>query len=300
MNDRHPYSIDDFKSQLMQDNPKITASDLEDYSMIFNQVENFEYPDSQVSVNWNTLKSKLENQSTLKVFTPRKPQFHMFKWLSAAVVLLMLSFGVWQYLKPSASIIQHYVSNNNVLEIQLEDGSQIKLNKNSRLDVLTLTNSERKVKLIDGEAFFHVKHNNASFVVLTSQGNVVVKGTKFNVKDRKSIPLSISLKEGSIQYETTEQFLEMVPGETIMIDRVTNSIVKSLDKNNYAWLEGELRFSNQSLSDIIKELSAVYQVNFKYDEKLASEKLTINFQNLTAQQSADLLSKTINSPVVIE
>jgi transmembrane sensor len=300
MKSESPYSLDDFKSHLKQDNPLLENQEVDDLSMIFSQSENFEYPDSNVQYNWNKLQSQLNFDPALKLTISKKPQFHMFKWLSAAVVLLMISFGLWQYLKPEASFIQHYASHDKTLNILLEDGTSIKLNKNSTLYVLALNQSERVVKLKDGEAFFHVKHNNTSFVVQTSQGNVIVKGTKFNVKDRKSIPLSISLQEGLVNYETANQFVEILPGETIVVEKETTHIIKKQSENMFSWLEGELKFSNQTLADILKELSALHKVNFKYDSNLASEKITITFQNLSAKQSVELLSKTLNSPIEIE
>jgi transmembrane sensor len=207
-------------------------------------------------------------------------------------------FGVWQYLKPNSGFIQQYVSAENVMDITLEDGSFVKLNKFSKLEVLALDDNERRLKLSDGEAFFNVKHNRTSFIVETEKGEIVVKGTQFNVKNRKGLPLSIALKEGLVHFENNNEFVELLPGESLIVDNQT--ITKESNENKLAWLNGELKFSNQTLAEIIKELSATYQVVFKYEESLSNEKLTITFQNLSAQQAAELLSKTINSKVEVE
>jgi hypothetical protein len=82
---------DQFKAQLKIDNPQISEQEIQDSMLIFNYAENFIYPDSNLEANLIQFKIAIENQPKLLVTKTNKPQFHMFKWLSAAVVLLMIS-----------------------------------------------------------------------------------------------------------------------------------------------------------------------------------------------------------------
>jgi transmembrane sensor len=298
MDSKSKYTSEQLKSQLIKDNPQISEQEILDSLLILHASENFVYPDSHLESNLIQFKTAIGKSSPMKVYKNTQPKFHMFKWLSAAVVLLMISFGVWQYLKPEASFIQNYATLENVLDITLEDGSSVKLNSYSNLEVLSMNGQQRLLRLEEGEAYFDVIHNQSPFVVVTGKGNVLVKGTQFNIKNRKNLPLNVSLKEGLVHFENDNEFVELYPGESLIVDN--QSIKKLSVENDFSWLNGELKFSNQTLSDIIKELSALYHVNFKYEQGLADLKLTITFQNLTVQQAAVLLSKTINSKVEVE
>ena len=59
-------------------------------------------------------------------------------------------------------------------------------------------------------------------------------------------------------------------------------------------------FEDKTLKEIIENLESEYNVSFEYNELIANEKLTITFENLTAIQSAELLSKTLNTTLKVK
>ncbi|MEO6003606.1 MAG: FecR domain-containing protein [Opitutus sp.] len=83
--------------------------------------------------------------------------------------------------------------------ITLSDGTQVDLNAHTTLQV-SMSKSERRVRLTSGEAFFAV-HKDASrpFIIETSAGSVRVTGTTFNVRTEDALALEVTVVEGSVQ-----------------------------------------------------------------------------------------------------
>jgi transmembrane sensor len=83
-------------------------------------------------------------------------------------------------------------------EITLPDGSELKLNTSTNL-VVEYTNSERRIKLHSGEAFFKVAKNpNQPFRVVAGNSAVTAIGTAFNVKIAAESNIQVLVTEGKV------------------------------------------------------------------------------------------------------
>ncbi len=291
------YIFDDFKSFLGEAEQPVSKEEMLTYENIFDASVNFQYPVSDVDENWLALKANLNSNVT--VLEKNKPkQVFMFKWLAAAIVLLVLSFSLYQYFAPEKDYNAVFATLDKPNSFLLPDGSIIKLNRNTRVNILKLNKSERRLKLETGEAIFEVTHNKTPFSVETNQGQINVTGTVFNVKIQGENKTRVSLLGGIINFETKTEIIELVPGQTLEITNGKIDIV--LNNNPIAWQNNQLSFNNQELSDIILKLNEYYSINFIYPENLSKEKLTITFDNISAQEAAKLLSETINGEVVLK
>lgn len=296
-NSEEKYIFDDFKSFLEEAEQPVSKEDMSTYENIFDASANFQYPVSNVTQNWSTLKASL-NSNVLVVEQNKTKQVFMFKWLAAAIVLLVLSFSLYQYFAPEKDYNAVFATLDKPNSFLLPDGSIIKLNKNTRVNVLKLNKNERRLKLEAGEALFEVIHNETPFSVETNQGQINVTGTVFNVKIQGENKTRVSLLGGKINFESKTEIIELIPGQTL--DVVNGKIDVVLNNNPIAWQNHQLAFSNEELSTIILKLNEYYNVNFIYPEKLSKEKITITFDNLTAQEAAKLLSETISDEVVLK
>ena len=103
--------------------------------------------------------------------------------------------------------------------LTLRDGSQIELNTNTSLRIVSDAHS-RTVWLDSGEAYFQVVHNpNVPFVVQAGRGRVTDIGTKFLVR-RNNDSLRVSLIEGKAEFEggygRDEQKATLHPGDVLV------------------------------------------------------------------------------------
>lgn len=173
-------------------------------------------------------------------------------------------------------------------EIILSDGSKVKLNTNSQVEI-DYNSDERKIRLIKGEAFFDVSHNpKRPFIVMAKNRIVRAVGTAFGVRlKEKALEVLVSdgrvelkeiarlEKELTLSKSNDEQANKQLPdlspiessslvyldaGQSISLSEETNDadinsktereIVREL-----SWHEGLLDFSNTPLPEVISEVT---------------------------------------------
>lgn len=228
--------------------------------------------DEKVSLEWNKLASKIQ----AKKKKPKKKISYLRHISIAASVLLLVTLGV--YFNGKNAKITHKTNFGEILNIKLQDGSDVTLNSNSSLSYYN--NDSRKVWLV-GEAFFQVDkkvETNAKFWVLTNDLSVEVYGTSFNVNTKKK-KTDVFLEEGSIWLKLKNGVdKKMIPGNYISYSSEKNEIVEDKNISNpilkTSWKDGSLFFENLSLEKAMEKIeeSYGYSIVFKDDK---SKKLSI-------------------------
>ena len=148
--------------------------------------------------------------------------------------------------------------------IPLQDGSAIKLNTASRVQV-QYGPERRLLRLEEGEGFFEVTPDaSRPFVVETSQGVVTAVGTAFSVRV-EAASMQVMVQNGRVEVSrkpaaapadsfaaTVDQGQSFVLGETSdsLTDLQPAQILQEL-----AWRDGMLVFDGDSLASVIKEVS---------------------------------------------
>ncbi|MCX2449945.1 DUF4974 domain-containing protein [Pedobacter sp. PLR] len=170
-------------------------------------------------------------------------------------------------------------------QVRLPDGSVAWLNAASSLTYSPPLKGEggsRRVKLI-GEAYFEVaKDKEHPFVVSTAKQMVTVLGTHFNINsytDEQAV--KTTLLEGSVRVAILSASGSPVSGETKILKpgmlalNSGNAIeVKQVDPGlAIAWKNGEFAFKNESLENIMKNVSRWYDVEVVYEDPQAKAKL---------------------------
>lgn len=181
------------------------------------------------------------------------------------------------------SLVQPLLHTTAIGEQQLfnlEDGSSLLLNTNSQVRV-DYTDTGRDIYLIRGQAHFEVASNpNRPFRVYAGQGMVRAVGTAFSVYVRDS-RLLVTVTEGVIELnsldhrdpsdnmaadktskpDTVERVAVVNAGQHAVFnpaDKVVQSL-ESIDppalSRKLAWRKGLLRFSGDSLEDVVSEVS---------------------------------------------
>lgn len=301
MSDRSPYQIPKFLNQALNDGQPFSEKDEKAILDIFAAADKFQYPNARTESNWEALKSRIENPLTIT----KKPtrQFPIYRWAAAAIVVLGLCIGLWQYnTGGSENFTAIYKTGATSQVISLPDHSTVELNANSELYVKCINDKERQVTLVDGEAYFIVTHNDLPFTVETNKGTVSVMGTEFNVRNRHDKPFSVALKKGKVRFQNPAGEIELKPGECVKENKNGTFVVSSVNvENQFPFRNDNLTFDGVALSEIIKELEGHYGVKFVYEHKLDDERVKISFkENMKAVEAAKLLSATLGSKVTIE
>ncbi|WP_417687950.1 FecR family protein [Pseudidiomarina sp.] len=170
-----------------------------------------------------------------------------------------------------------------VSHIKLDDGSEVSLNTDSRIRV-TMLKEERQIELLSGEAFFDVaKDANRPFTVATEEQQITVLGTAFNVRQRSDEKvLKVAVIEGRVAVQrrqpTTTPSQQapqaQAPARTAQEQLAQtqyllagdigafsddNKIIQAQQfeqaKTSQAWRRGVVRFDDDPLQDVVKELN---------------------------------------------
>ncbi len=225
----------------------------------------------------------------------------------AAIILLPLVIVFGYYSKVEMNPISGEISYAEIIaplgsrvNFSLPDGSSGWLNSGSSLKYPTVFTGTRDVELT-GEAFFDiVKNKHKPFNVKTSDLNISVLGTQFNVTayggDTNS---DVVLESGKVvlNRKGSDQMVEMKPNERVVYNSDQKVLKKSKvnSKKYSSWKEGKLVFRNDPIDEVVKRLSRWYNVDIEVNENQNNEfRLRATFENEEIEEVMRLLKLTFD------
>jgi ferric-dicitrate binding protein FerR (iron transport regulator) len=220
--------------------------------------------------------------------------------LVALSVFLYMNKGmVWQNNNTSHSEV--YAPQNSRLKIQLPDGTIAWLNNGSSLKYpQQFSNKSRQVKL-NGEAFFHVKENQRiPFRVYTSDLNIMVTGTAFNIsayQDDKNIITTVEkgsvILEGVNEIKRNNYITELTANQQSTFHKASKvTSLKHVNPQKYtSWRKGKLILIDDPMLTVKKKLERWYNVEIEIiDPKVYDYKYTATFTHESVEQAMKYLS----------
>ena len=163
----------------------------------------------------------------------------------------------------------------NQSRIVLSDNTVIWLNAGSRLVYPSQFTGKTREVLLFGEGYFEVAKNaEKPFIVKTSNLDIRVLGTKFNISTyAEDNVIQTVLKEGSVAVRRNgaglfEKDIIMKPNQMISFDKTTN-LTKSqeVDVNYYTlWTKGLISFEDIDFARVIKKLERFYNIRITFSD----------------------------------
>ncbi len=197
-------------------------------------------------------------------------------------------------------------------QINLEDGTKVWLNSETKLRFPLVFGDKERIVYVSGEAYFQVTHNaNKPFIVnINDNTKVKVLGTEFNIRTYEEGNSLSTLISGSIEFIHKGATRIINPGENCSINNATGEIVVSEadTMRAVAWKNGEFVFRNETLENIIKELSRWYKVDVSYEnEEIKQTRFYIYFDRSNGfeeliyklNQTGKIKYRYINKKIVI-
>ena len=172
-------------------------------------------------------------------------------------------------------------------EHRLPDGSHVIINAGSsiRYDRHSFA-AVRKLNL-EGEAFFNVVKGN-SFQISTTQADIFVLGTSFNVYSRYE-GFRVTCITGMVRVIAEDITVDLTPGESAEIE--SNKLVSYSDKKpetSTDWTKGEFSYDNSSLIQVLNEMERQFNVKFVAGD-LADRHFTGSFTNNDLKNALDIV-----------
>ena len=230
-----------------------------------------------------------------------------YRYAVAASVMVLLCIGGW-YIFSDRFVSTVYATGYGEWEnVDLPDGSHVKLNANSELEVSKnwFSGNVRKVTL-SGEAYFEVARilsTDARFQVITNDLIIEVLGTSFNVHSRGE-DTKVFLEEGKVKLDLGEMEEFMEPGDFVSYSSREKAITLKTnlkEQSLTSWKEGVLIMNDTRVSDILEKIEEIYGVEILVGkDSIVDEIMTIGVPMEALDIVIPMLEKSLDISITRE
>lgn len=229
-----------------------------------------------------------------KVFPLRR-----WGWMAAAVLTGVLLAGSYFFISNWKS--QHHMlvaeaGAGEQKEIILPDSTHVWLNAGARLEYPQAFGKNRQVSLT-GQAFFEVKQDaHKPFEVKTSELNVLVLGTSFDIKAYPALDeAQVTVKTGTVKVLHAQEGLDVLnAGDQLIFSRSAQQYMKSKVDNQQIdeWTSGLISLSQAGFSELAVTLENQYGVRIRYNPaEMKKDEYTLRCsKQLTIGQVLDIIN----------
>lgn len=216
---------------------------------------------------WRLSSFATPRQQTAGVETERKlSRGARWRFVAAAAIALVAVLAVAAY-RLGYDPNSYRTAVGHTQAVPLADGSQITLNTDSRIHV-AITESERRIDLERGEAFFDVAKDPARpFVVHAGDSRIVAVGTQFSVL-RTGEDVRVVVTEGRVRVEKVSARKEHEPAVQLAaggIARVAEAGVVVAERplpeaeRALSWRSGYMMLRDTALAEAVAEFNRYHE-----------------------------------------
>ena len=226
--------------------------------------------------------------------------FYTYRIAAVLVVGMVFAFA-WVYATRFAGT-EKLVATTEPIEVTLEDGSHVLLNRDSKIRYRKTFNGGERAVHLSGEAWFDVARDTLKpFIIDAGTALVKVLGTSFNVNAYKeNSTVEITVESGMVavtaKQNQKEQIVLRAGNSGIHNNRSRELVlVSSSDPNNLSWKTRDLYFENSPLSEVAKLVSKVYNTNIVIrNPELVSCTITVTFSDQSLESILTVLELTLD------
>jgi transmembrane sensor len=263
--------------------------------------------DKEIDVDnaWNKLHSRLSENGLIKDASVVSRSFIRTSYFRiAAIVLLLLGIGsVLLYMNDKGVLSRKTVvattDNQKNLQVTLPDGSNIFLNRNTRLSYRENFGRHGRNVTLSGEAFFEIaRDENNPFIVDAGNASIKVLGTSFNIiTNNLDSAVEVFVKTGQVMVSGSENNNNLIlePGYigTMFPEHSEKSVNNNL--NYMSWNTGLLVYDGQTLDVVFRDLKRVYNMDIVADDPdIITNTWTSPIDNQTQETIIRLICASFN------
>lgn len=274
---------------------------------------------------WQKIKVTIEEQNDNKV--EKVIIWERIILRIAASVSILLCLGYFLYYKQSKEgltyqmlvenlenkeVIQleRYNDGANPLKVNLEDGSIVTLEKESKLSYPTNFQKDKRMVILEGEALFEIAKNpEKPFYVYANEIVTKVLGTRFSIKAKengKDVIVNVISGKVSVYNQRKINFKDpesnaviLLPNQRAIFSRENKLINKQLVDVPLPVIDNlqqslPIEFDDVSVSQVLEVVQKIYKVKIIYNEEDLSDcMITTRLQNESLYDQLDLICKII-------
>ncbi|MFT4601543.1 MAG: transmembrane sensor [Arenicella sp.] len=221
---------------------------------------------------WAQMETTIDSKASVAE-APKVVKMKFMKWSIAAVLLALISFGMFAKLYT----IDVEVAKGEFAEHTLPDGSIVYLNAESSLSYQPYWwTFERSVEL-KGEAFFEVQKGE-KFAVESSHGKTEVLGTSFNIYSRDD-NYSVFCSTGKVKVsDNSGSSVLLTPGNFAELKENNISLSESSENEILSWRLNKFIYNTTSLDKVFGDLERQYDISIDAKKQIRSKVYTGVFE----------------------
>ena len=289
----HSEELSWFQEELRNDPGKQAM--LDEYRLIWDSAVPGQSYD--LDAEWTMLQKKLPD---FKIKSAHSLLFYTYRIAAVLVLGVLLSFSLI-YVSRTVGM-ERVVAENEPLEVVLEDGTVVIVNRNSSLRYSRKFDQEERKVYLSGEAWFDVARDSTMpFVIDAGAALVEVLGTSFNVNAYKDNPtVEITVESGLVALSGKEDMKDLIvmkagSGGSYNKNQRELKLIPASDPNSISWKTRELFFDASTLREVVELLNKVYDTHIVImNEELASCPITVTFRDQTLEAILNVLELTLD------
>lgn len=287
---------------LVSQNPDLKTQ-LSAFEKIWDSVDGLvEQQEYDVDAEWRSFSKKIPDlaEKSLPSAKGRSLLFYTYRIAAVLLVGLLFSFA-WIYLTQRVGTTQ-VVAKAEPMEILLEDGTKVWLNRDSKLRYKKQFSEHSREITLSGEGWFDVARDTSRpFVIDAGLAMVEVLGTSFNVNAYKENPsVEITVESGIVAVSAKKEQEEQIvlrAGNSGSYNSQSQELIlrPTYDPNSLSWKTRELYFEDSPLSEVVSVIARVYNVEIEVSrEDLAACPITVSFNEQSLEAVLKVLEMTLD------
>ena len=296
-----PEELAQFEEALRQD-PDLELQ-LEEFRKVWDSMEDLAgRTDYDMDAEWSTMRGKIPDFAN-QVPEPGKIRSLLYYTYRIAAVLatgLVFAFA-WIYATQYAGT-EVLSAGAEALEVQLEDGTQVLLNRDSKIRYRKQFKGDSREIRLAGEAWFDVARDSTRpFIIEAGPAIVQVLGTSFNVNAYKENSMvEITVESGVVAVtakEDQDELIVLKAGNSGTYNSKSRELklIPVSNPNTLSWLTKNLYFEDTPLKEALARIGKVYNVKFEIpDPAIAACPITVSFRDQSLDAVLNVLEVTLD------
>ena len=287
----------DFESKLVQDESLCRVLEAQ-LNLLGYTDKGVVAPEFDANKAWNAVsKQVMEDDEGKKIVPMHRKSFSFLKIAATLLILVVAGYFVITGMQ-SDEFAEVRTGNREMKEVELPDGTLVKLNANSLLTYKKTFDPDLREVSLMGEGDFDVAGNpEKPFIIITNVSSIKVLGTHFGVSAYPGEAVELNVREGKVMFTpVSKKENEKVVSEgqrgTILPEAEEVVVSEMMDFNFSGWWTRELVYDQTRLEEVLNDLENTYWVNIEYNEKIADCKLTATFDRKPIEEIIEIIEVT--------
>lgn len=190
--------------------------------------------------------------------------------------------------------------------IDLGDGSRVKLNADSKLIMPDRFSTHRREVELKGQAFFDIKPDSRRpFQIKSGEAMIEVIGTSFDVRSyNDENEIRVVVREGTVELSDVDKPANMVVLNQGYLGRIARDSrnlnlepVEDEDMDEYlGWMDGRLIFKESVMSEVLVNIERWYDVKIELqltDDSLLTKAFTADLKTRSVKEVLEVMSMSM-------